>query len=145
MSIPHPIKGQPLDSNYITKIVTAINDLAVKVSSKFSNSQIATTNAGNQVARTSDLVIDAGFENITNSSTSATAEVQQSHRFGATFRYPPVVTATPLIDNTISGKTINVYVKNVTTTSVDIVVKFGTADTTSVKVNILAIGLPSVS
>lgn len=145
MSIPQPGKGQPLDSSFISKIITAINDLSVKVSSKFSNSQIATAVAGNQIARTSDLVVDAGFEKVSNSTSSVNSEVIQSHRFGAVFKYPPVVTATPMIDNTIVGKTINVYVKNVTTTSVDLVVKFGTADTTSTTINVLAIGLPSVS
>lgn len=145
MSIPQPGKGQPLDSSYITKIVTAINDLTVKIASKFSNSQIATPQSGKQIARTSDLVVDAGFETISNSTQNASAEVTQSHRFGSTFKYAPVVVATPLIDNAITGKTINVYVKNVTTTSVDIVVKFGTTETASVNVNIVAIGLPSVS
>lgn len=143
MNIQQPSKGQPLDSDYITKIVNAINDLYSKVASKFSNSQVSSPTAKNQVARTSDLMVDAGYEVITNTTASNTSEITQSHRFGSTFRYPPVVTATPMIDNTISGKTINVYVKNVTTTSVDIVVKFGTSDTTSVNINILAIGLPA--
>ncbi len=144
MSIPQPGKGQPLDSSYISKIITAINDLTVKVASKFSNSQIYTT-AGKQVARTTDLAIDAGYETVTNSTSSATSEITQSHRFGVVFKYPPIVTATAVTNNNISGKVINVYVKNVSTTSADIIVKFNTADTTAVGVNIIAVGLPSIS
>ena len=141
MSLKEPGQGQPLDSSYIANIVRAINDLYTMVASTFSNSQISTKESGKQVLKTTDVVMDAGYEVVTNSISSSNSEITQSHKFGSTFKYPPVVTATAMIDNTISGKTINVYVKNVTTTSADIVVKFGTSDTTSTTVNILAVGL----
>lgn len=143
MSLKEPGQGQPLDSSYISNIVRAINDLYTMVASTFSNSQIFTKESGKQVLKTTGLIIDAGYETMVNSISSANSEVTHSHKFGSTFKYPPVVTATAMIDNTISGKTINVYVKNVTTTSVDIVVKFGTSDTTSTTVNVLAVGLPA--
>lgn len=145
MSIPQPGKGQPLDSSYISKIISSINDLYTKVASKFSNSQIDTKDAGKQIAKTTDLMIDAGYEVVTNGVSSTTSEQSQLHRFGSTFKTPPVVVATPMVDNTISGKVINTYVKDVTTTSATIVVQFGTVDTTSVTINVIAIGIPAIS
>lgn len=146
MSIPQPSKGQPIDSSYITKIVTTINDIVTKISSKFSNSNIYSSTLGTKAAiRTTDLVFVGGYEKVSNATGSTTNEVSQIHQFGVTFAYPPVVTATPVIINTsFSGKTVSVYVKDVTTSSATVVVKFSTVDTPEVGINLIAVGLPSV-
>lgn len=145
MNIPQPSKGQPIDSSYIAKIVTAINDITTKISSKFSVSQIYGGGVANNSVRTSDVILAAGYETIRNTASSGTAEVSIVHNFGVTFKYPPVVTATPAIsDNTLANKTVSIYTKDVTTSSATIVAKFSTIDTVNVDVNIIAVGLPNI-
>jgi hypothetical protein len=144
MSIPQPNKGQPIDSSYISKIANAINELSTKVTSKFSVSKVHTPNNGQVSTRTSDIVMVGGYQRINNTSTSTVSEVAIAYGFGLTFKYPPVVTATPIIiDTSLANKNVFVYVKDVTTSSVTIVVRFGTVDTSAVGVNILALGLPT--
>ena len=143
MSISPVSPGQPIDSGLIADIVDSINGLYSANSAKFSNSQVYSSASGSVSSRTADLVFDAGVESATNPNSTTTNEVAKSHNFKSTFRYAPIVVATPVINATTSGKTINVYVRNVTTTGAEIVVKFGSQDTTSVDINIIAIGLAS--
>ena len=144
MNIPQPNKGQPIDSSYISKIVATINDLSTKVSSKFSLSKVHTPSNGEISVRTSDIVVVGGYRLVPNTTSSTVTEVTQTHGFGMTFKYPPVVTVTPVIvDTSLSNKNVFVYVKDVTTSSATIVVRFSTIDTSSVGVNLIALGLPS--
>lgn len=143
MSIPQPNKGQPIDSSYISNIVSTINYLVTKVASKFSISNVHTPSNGELSVRTSDLVVSATYKVIYNSTSSTTTEQSVTHSFGTTFGYPPVVTVTPMIiDTSLSGKNVFVYVKDVTTSTATIVVRFSTVDTSSVGINVIAVGMP---
>lgn len=141
MNMTLPSKGQPIDSSYIRTIVDNLNALSTSLSTQASNSQVYTQSTGNRILRTADLMVVAGYEKITNSSTATTTEVTRTHQFGLTFGTPPIVTATPVLTDSVASKITNVYVTNITTTSVDIVVKFSTVDTSSVGVNLIAIGI----
>ena len=139
-----PSKGQPIDSKYITDIVNAINAIQTQISSRSSRSVVSSSSTGNQTAKTSDLIVAAGFEKVINTTATTITEVSQTHQFGVTFQYPPIVTATPqIVDTTLANKTVTVYIKDITTSSATIVVKFSTTDSASVGVNIIAVGLPA--
>jgi hypothetical protein len=79
-----------------------------------------------------------------NSTVNAGNEITFSHSFDSDFRFPPIVTATPInVGNTSAGKDVSVVLKNVTTSRVEGIVKFATSGDVSVGINIISIGVPN--
>jgi hypothetical protein len=144
--IPLPERGQPLDLAYIYQIANAVNELAAQMSPTVGRyTTIRTQAAGNQSVRTSDTRIVGAYTTATNNSTtSPDGEGTFSYNF-ADFKYPPVVTATPVLTgatNTDAGKDISVVITNITTNSVSGIVRFNTIGIAEVDVNIIAVGIP---
>lgn len=140
--IPFPQVGQPLDISYIYQIVTAVNDLATKVSSSTGN--YATIN--NETAKTSNLKVIAQSKEVTTGNASVNAGSEQTFNisFSSAFKYVPVVTATPVnIGGTPSGKEVSVVLTSITTSGVSGIVKFNASGVLSVNVNIIAVGIPN--
>lgn len=144
--ISPPSRGQPLDLNYLNEIVTAVNDLNVRVGGENqSKTKIDTVSAGTQEVKTSDARIIGGYVAVTNSS-STSPDGEGSFRYTfSDFAYVPIVTATPiLIDEgaTESGKDITVVLTKVSTNVVEGVVRFNTIGVASVGLNLLIVGIP---
>jgi hypothetical protein len=143
--IPTPDRGQPLDVSYLYQIVEAINDLSSQISSaRYKYASIDTTN-GNESTLLTDTKVVAGEKIIYPTLTNVTAETTQSfsYSFKGEYKYPPIVTVTPvLIEGTSSGQDVSVVIQSVTNSSVSGIVRFNTGGSLALKVHIIAIGVP---
>lgn len=144
MTIELPNKGQALDSSYLLKIIKTINDLEDVVNAKPNGKSAIYVRAENAISEspTSDLMFAANQIKVTNTNSASTTAQPGQVSFGTTFKNPPIVTATIEVPpgSQINNKAINIYVSDVTTTSAVVTVNFGTVDTTSVMVNVVAVG-----
>jgi hypothetical protein len=143
--IPTPDRGQPLDVSYVYQIVEAINDLSSQISSaRYKYASIDTT-SGNESTLLTDTKVVAGEKIIYPTLTNVTAETTQSfsYSFKGEYKYPPIVTVTPvLIEGTSSGQDVSVVIQSVTNSSVNGIVRFNTGGSLALKVHIIAIGIP---
>jgi hypothetical protein len=143
--IPTPDRGQPLDVSYIYQIVEAINDLSTQLSSSVYKYTSVDTVAGTESLLITDTKITAGERSIYPSLTLVSAGTTEpfSYSFKSEYKYPPIVTASPvLIEGTSAGLDISVIITSVTRSGVSGVVNFSTGGNVAVKVNILAVGVP---
>jgi hypothetical protein len=143
--IPTPDRGQPLDVSYVYQIVEAINELSSQISSaRYKYASIDTT-SGNESTLLTDTKVVAGEKIIYPTLTNVTAETTQSfsYSFKGEYKYPPIVTITPvLIEGTSSGQDVSVVIQSVTNSSVNGIVRFNTGGSLALKVHIIAIGIP---
>lgn len=145
MTIELPNKGQAIDSTYLLKLINTVNELEAKVTARPNNLSTVYVRAENKASqsKSSDLLFSAVQTKITNSNTSAVTEIKQRVPFEISFKNPPIVTATieVPIGTSITSKDISVYVSDVETSSANITVNFRTTDSSSVLVNVIAVGL----
>jgi hypothetical protein len=143
--IPTPDRGQPLDVSYIYQIVEAINELSSQISSaKYKYASVDTSN-GNESTLLTDTKVVAGEKVIYPNLTTVTADSTQafSYSFKGEYKYPPIVTATPvLVEGTSSGQDVSVIIQSITNSSVNGIVKFNTGGSLALKVHIIAVGIP---
>jgi hypothetical protein len=143
--IPTPDRGQPLDVSYVYQIVEAINELSSQISSaKYKYASVDTSN-GNESTLLTDTKVVAGEKIIYPNLTTVTADYTQafSYSFKGEYKYPPIVTATPvLIEGTSSGQDVSVIIQSITNSSVNGIVKFNTGGSLALKVHIIAVGIP---
>ena len=146
MKLPIPQKGQPLDVTFISDIVRSVNDLYDKVAIKVSAYANLWTVNGRKQVRSSEVKFVSGQVKInTEKTTSNDQYVDFEYRFDIAFKFPPVVTATPIsVDRNASksAKDATVILTEVTTNSVRGTAKFETKGDFSVAINIIAIGIP---
>lgn len=144
--VPLPERGQPIDVNYIYQLSNAINDLSDDVSSATYNyTSVRTSSAGVQNIKTSESRIVGSFELVANQSTVTQESTKEfTVEFDSSFKYPPIVTATPVNTGTASaGDNVTVVLTNVSREAVKGIVKFNEGGTVSVIVNVIAIGIPN--
>jgi hypothetical protein len=144
--IPLPERGQPLDLTYINSLADAVNGLYNQVSVSTSNYASIDTNGQDKVnLKTSEIGLVAGRVEVYNNATVTVAQEKDfSYNFTNNFKYAPIVTATPVnVGNTPAGKNVSVILKNVTTSRVEGVVRFGTAGDLSLWVNLIIVGVPN--
>ena len=143
--IPTPTRGQPLDVSYIYQIVEAINELAnLASSSTYKYASIDTTSGAQNILMT-ETRLTAGEIAVYPTLTSITAKTSKafSYSFKGEYKYPPIVTATPvLIEGTSAGQDTSVIITSITTSRVDGSVTFNTGGTIAAKVDIIAVGVP---
>ena len=144
MKLPVPQRGQPLDVSFVYDIVNSINELWNRVAVNVSAYASLWTVDGRKNVRATEIKFVTG--QVTLSKTSVTANSYQdfSYNFDIAFKYPPVVTATPISIASPSDASKNCYaiITEVTPSSIKGVVKFETAGTVSMAVNIIAVGSP---
>jgi hypothetical protein len=144
--VPLPERGQPLDVTYIYQLADTINDLSTQVSSATYNyTTIDTVSAGKQNIKTSDARVVGGYVEVANNSTvSAGNEKIFSYDFPSDFKFAPIATATAVnIGNTPAGQNVTVILKNVTTSRVEGLVRFGASGDLSLAVHLIIIGIPN--
>jgi hypothetical protein len=144
--IPLPERGQPLDLTYINSLADAVNTLYNQVSVSTSNyASIDTTSQDKINLKTSEIGLVAGRVEVYNNATVTVAQEKDfSYNFTNHFKYAPIVTATPVnVGNTPAGKNVSVILKNVTTSRVEGVVRFGSAGDLSLWVNLIIVGVPN--
>jgi hypothetical protein len=143
--IPTPDRGQPLDVSYIYQLAEAINELAATTSSATYKYAAIDTSNGVQNSLITETKIVAGEKIIYQTATTVTADstVAFSYPFKGEFKYAPIVTASPvLLEGTASGQNVTVTLQSITTARVDGTIRFNTAGSVAVKVNLIAVGVP---
>lgn len=149
-NIPVPERGQPLDLTYIYQIAKTVNQLSLQFShsaNRFASIDVPNSgSAARQDIKITDTRIIAGYKEVTSSnSTTQEASVSFFYDFpAADFKFPPIVTATPVnVSGTETGRNVTVVLKQPTTSRVEGIVRFGVAGNSTVGVNIIAIGVPN--
>jgi hypothetical protein len=148
-NIPLPERGQPIDLTYIYSIAEAVNRLsenAVYSANKFLSVDTPGSGVGRQDLKITESRVIGAYEEVTNAASNLQgSEIAFSHNFEAAgFKYPPVVTATPVnISGTEAGKDVTIVLTSISSSRVDGVVKFGTSGVSTVGVSMIAIGVPA--
>lgn len=141
-----PERGQPLDVTYLYQLAEAVNGLLTTVANPTSNRALINTIGSDKAnIKTSDMGVVAGRVEIYNNAVVTVAQEKDfSYDFSTNFKYAPIITATPVnVGNTPAGRNVSVILKNVTTSRVEGVVRFGTAGELSLWVNLVAVGVPN--
>lgn len=143
--VPLPDRGQPLDVTYIYQLADTVNDLSTQVSSGLSSyASIDTTTASTQNIPTSKVKIVGGIKQVaTNSTVNAGNEKSFTYNYSK-FKYPPVVTATPVnsADGTAAGQNVTVVLNPPQQEQVTGIVRFNQSGDVTLSVHIIAIGIP---
>jgi len=86
-----------------------------------------------------------GYVEVANNSTvSAGNEKIFAYDFPSDFKFAPIATATAVnIGNTPAGQNVTVILKNVTTSRVEGLVRFGASGDLSLAVHLIIIGIPN--
>jgi hypothetical protein len=144
--IPLPERGQPLDVTYIYQLANAVNQLSSNngaSSDKYVSIDIPS--GGVEHKNVSNVRMFASYVSVVNSaSKTAGEEVTFPIKFAFEFKYPPIITATPVnVRNTVAGKNVTVVLNDITTSSAQGVVRFNSSGDLSVGVNLIIIGVPN--
>lgn len=144
--LPPPDRGQPIDVPYIYNIVTKINDLAEQIEESSAKYTTIYTRelADPQNLRTSDTKFFATYVDLPQQLQVTTRGQKESFSASISgFKYPPIVTATPVNTGTSdAGNDAVVSISSVTTSRIDGFAIFNSTGNVNVAVNIIAIGVP---
>jgi hypothetical protein len=143
--ITPPVKGQPLDIDYLSEIVTSINDINIQLGP--TNTAAVSRIAGadptrTESIRTASVKIYAIQVPVITGKVSVNGIIQRTFGFSSNFLYPPIVTITPIIKaERDQSKNCIATIENVNTAGVDVIFTF-TRDAANVSVDahIIAIG-----
>lgn len=142
--IPNP--GQPIDATYLFELANAINKIATQISTS-PTAQILTVDtltAGKQSIKTSEARIIGGYKEIVSNSVSAGAVVPWTYDFSADFKYPPIVTATPIsVAGLDAGSSVSVMIKTVGQNNISGTVTFAGSGNLTVGLNLILVGIPN--
>mgnify|MGYP006266999025 CR=1 FL=1 len=144
--ISPPEPGQPIDVAYIDQIVRTLNDVSIQVSPAiYKYVTVDVPKFASQSAKISETRVIAGYVDVVTSSNQAAGGQQTfSYQFSPEFKYPPIVTATPVnIGGGDAGKNVTVVLRQPTTSRVDGVVNFNVAGEVSIGVNLIIVGIPN--
>ena len=144
--VPLPDRGQPLDVTYIYQIANAVNDLADTISTATYNyTTVDTKTVGKQDVKNNNAKFYAGYKDVvTEETVSANTTKPWSIDFASDFKYPPIVTATPVNTGTSTvGNDVTAAITSITTSRVEGIVRFNSSGSVSTSVNIIAIGIPA--
>jgi hypothetical protein len=147
MKLPLPNRGQPFDLALVYKIIEQINNLWNEVGLRVSSySSIQTAKESISSVRSSEVRTVAGFVNVIDNACLKTNDDKPfNYTFDRAFKYPPIVsTSLETIgeSNTEASKTSTVILTKVSTSTVEGIIKFETAGTAAVRVNLIAVGIP---
>jgi hypothetical protein len=136
-----PSNGQPIDTQYIYDIVNSIININAEISTLGTSNVVVkkVKSAGN--AKTNSINFDAQTVNVVNASkvnksTPKTGIVN----FNTTFNQVPVVTAT-LVSSTSGSVNASLTITSIDQSTMSYKVSFDTDGTTTLDLNIIAIGV----
>lgn len=142
--IPLPERGQPLDVTYIYQLASAVNQLATNSPNTQKRVHLSVPNGGTENKNILDLRVLASSVTIGKQTTTAGEEFSFPIPFAFEFKYPPIITATPVnIRNTAAGKDVTVVLNDITPSSAQGTVRFGTSGDLSVAVHLIIVGIPN--
>lgn len=144
--VPLPDRGQPLDVTYLYQIANAVNDLSDSISTATYNyTSVDTRTIGRQDLKNNNAKFYAGYVDVvTDVTVFANTTKPWSMPFASDFKYPPIVTATPINTGTSTvGNDVTITITSVTTNAVNGIVRYNSSGNVSTSVNIFAIGLPA--
>ena len=133
-AISLPERGQPLDVNYIYDIVSQVNSIENRIAIR----NTSVSNINNNTDTTSNLRFYAQQQAlITSESKANTTET-------ITFTYP-VFKFTPVVNRSGStyGDDVICTLRNITTSTAAVVVRFNAAGKVDLLVNLVAVGIPN--
>jgi hypothetical protein len=139
-----PERGQPVDLSLLRTIINAINEIYRQISPSVSKFvKISVVGKPDQELRLSDAKMLAAYKEIANTKTINPGNEETVTIDLSGFSEPPIVTATPRnIGGTAAGSSVSVTLKSVTTTAIEVIVKFNAAGNATVGINVIAIGIP---
>jgi hypothetical protein len=143
--LPTPDRGQPIDVPYLYNIVTAINDIADQVDQSTEKYSVVYTRelSDPQNLRTSDTKFYASFTDLPQQLQVSAGDTREFSFNLSGFKYPPIVTATPVNTGTSEASNdVTVTISSVTNSRVDGFVRFNSTGSVDIAVNIIAIGIP---
>jgi hypothetical protein len=144
--IPLPERGQPLDVTYVYELAQAVNELSKEVSpATYDYVTVQTSDNGPQNRKITEVRVIGGLEKVASSRSVLTGDqLPFSHSFSGEFRFPPIVTATPInVGQTPAGSNATVILNDPSTSSVSGFVRFNTSGDVSLTVNLIIIGIPN--
>lgn len=142
--IPLPERGQPLDVTYIYQLATAVNQLATASPSTQKLVHISVPNGGTDSKNINEIRVVTSSVTIGKQTTTAGEEFTFPIAYPFEFKYPPIITATPVnIRNTPAGKNVTVVLNDITTSSAQGTVRFGTSGDLAIAVHLIIIGIPN--
>jgi hypothetical protein len=144
--ISPPDRGQPLDVSYIYQLATTLNELADSVSTATAKyATVNTRDAGSQSMKTAETKFYAGYYDVVNNETVTVGQTKPfSITFNSDFKYAPIAVATPMNTGTsVIGNDVSAIITSITTSRVDGLIRFNSAGSVSVSVNVIAIGVPA--
>lgn len=139
-----PERGQPVDLSLLRTIINAINEIYRQISPSVSKFvKISVVGKADQELRLSDAKMLAAYKEVANTKTINPGNEETVTIDLSGFSEPPIVTATPRnIGGTAAGSSVSVTLKSVTTTAIEVIVKFNAAGNATVGINVIAIGIP---
>lgn len=141
-----PSAGQPIDATYLLELADAINKVASSVSSSPTAklTSIQTPSAGVQTVKTAEACFVGGYAEVSRGNVTAGTPVTWEYTFPTYFKYPPVVTATPIaIAGADAGAGVTIMIKSVGQNIVTGTATFASSGSLSVGLNIILIGIPN--
>jgi hypothetical protein len=140
-----PSRGQPIDLSYIAQLAKAINEISAEIGTSSNNKYVTIKKGSATSKKISETKIFAGYVDIYSGvDVKAGDEKSVEYSFDINFSSPPIVTAT--INNgtenagAIEGGNAIVTVKNISTSTVTINVKYNSPGKVTTRVNVIAIG-----
>jgi len=137
-----PQLGQPIDVQYLYDIVQSL----ISINSELARKTSATAYIDNGLdkdatKKTSDLSVSASTTSVTtNQKVTVNQSITKVIPFQISFKFPPVVTLTPVSKNSANITTI---INTIDSKSVTCTLIFNQAGTATVDLNVIAIGIPS--
>lgn len=145
--LPTPDRGQPIDVPYLYQIVTAINDISDQVDASAEKyTTVWSREEQKRDLRTSDTKFYANFFDLPQQLQVSQGDTREFFFdiSGANFKFPPIVTATPVNTGTSEASNdVIVIISSVTTSRIDGFVRFNSSGTVDIAVNVIAIGVPA--
>lgn len=136
-----------MDMSYMYTIAKAINDLSDQNAAMSQSNNFIISNKNSETKSSKIIGAQVYGQYITISSsgtTNAANEKTGTVTFKPAFSSVPVVTATLVnTSSTTAATDTSLVLKDITTDSCTVVVKFGSSGLTSIGVNVMAIGFPT--
>ncbi len=144
--LPTPDRGQPIDVPYIYQITTAINDLADQIDASAAKyTTVYSREAQKQDIKTSDTKFYASFLDLPQQLQVTQGDTREFSFdiSGSNFKYPPIVTVTPVNTGTSTASNdVIAVLSSITTSRIDGFVRFNSSGQVDIAINVIAIGIP---